>query len=143
MRTRYYDLVAIPGGAGEIRVRFELENRTAGALSASNGHHLGWQIYDPETHTFITEGQWAPMDVNVPPGARQALETRLMLPEQDGPYRVYLSPLHDRRGWFYASGSPFVVIDAAIANGRAQITNARVTTLRKLRRAGLLRAIPK
>lgn len=142
MRARYQGLQAIATGL-TIQVRFELENRSGAEWHARHGYQLGWQVYDPETNTFITEGEWAPLEVNVAPGAAEPLEMSLTLPEQDGPYRVYLSPLHEQSGWFYTSGGQFVVIDALVYGGRAQVTKARVTTLGRLRREGLLRSIPK
>lgn len=144
MRARYHGLQAAADAAGRtIQVRFELENRSADEWRAREGYHIGWQVYDPESHTFITEGEWAPLEVNLPPGERQRMETSLALPEQDGAYRVYLSPLQEQRGWFYSGGSPFIVIDAVMAGGRVQVSEARVATLGQLRREGWLRALPK
>lgn len=144
MRARYYGLQAAAQGPGSaIEVRFELENRSSEEWHVRHGHHLGWQVYDPETSTFITEGEWVPLDVQLAPGARQVIDTTLTLPPQDGPYRVYVSPLHEQRGWSYNSGTAFVVIDAVVAGGRAHVTKARVTTLGRLRRENLLRSIPK
>ena len=58
MRARYYALEAAADEAGQtIAVRFELENRSGAEWSAAHGYHIGWQVYDPETHRFITEGE--------------------------------------------------------------------------------------
>jgi lipopolysaccharide transport system permease protein len=144
MRARYHGLQAIAQEqGGGIQVRFDLENRSGQEWHARHGHHIGWQVYDPETSTFITEGEWAPLEVQLAPGARQAVQTILTLPPQDGPYRIYVSPLHEQRGWFYTTGTPFVVIDAVVSGGLADITRARVATLGRLRRESLLRSIPK
>lgn len=144
MRAGYHDVQAAPGESGAaIDVRFDVENRSPLEWRASDGYHIGWQVYDPESHRFITEGEWSPLEINVAPAARQTIRTRLILPEQDGAYRVYLSPLHEKRGWFYASGGPFVVVDAVVANGRAAVGRVRVTTLGRLAREGLLRSLPK
>jgi lipopolysaccharide transport system permease protein len=144
MRARYYALEAAADEAGQaIGVRFELENRSNSEWRAGHGYHIGWQVYDPETHTFITEGSWAPLDVHIAPGTRQPIRTEIALPPQDGPYRVYLSPLHERDGWFYAGGGPFVVIDAVVEHGRVAVTKARISTLGRLRREGMVRAIPR
>jgi homopolymeric O-antigen transport system permease protein len=56
---------------------------------------------------------------------------------------VYVSPLHEQRGWFYPRGAPFIVVDAVVEDGRARVADARVTTLRALRRENLLRGIPR
>ena len=143
MRARYSGLQAAADQAGQaIDVCFELENRSRQEWHRRHGHHLGWQVYDPETHRFLTEGEWAPLDVNLPPGGRQPVATRVTLPAQDGPYRVYLSPLSEKSGWSYSQGGPFVVIDTVVSGGRVQAVNARVVTLGKLRREGLLHSIP-
>jgi lipopolysaccharide transport system permease protein len=143
MRARYHGLEATPGPMGQtIRVRFEIENRTGDDWHARNGHHIGWQVYDPDTSTFITEGQWVPLEVAVPPGGRQTIDTTVELPLQNGPYRVYLSLLHEKRGWFYASGALFIVIDTAVSAGRALVMRSQVTTLAALRREGLRRSVP-
>src|ERR1017187_4300076 len=105
MRARYYELQAVAGETGAaIDVRFEIENRSNAEWSARDGYHIGWQVNDPETQTFITEGEWIPLEVGVAPGARQKIQTKLVVPEQDGPYRVFLSPLHEQRGGFCSHG---------------------------------------
>ncbi len=142
MHARYHNLEATAAGFS-IAVRFGLENRSSVEWHAANGFHLGWQVYDPETHTFITEGEWVPLEVSIAPGSTQPIGATLTLPEQDGLYRVYLSPLHEKTGWFYTTGGPFIAIDAAVVNGKAEVTQARITTLGRLRREGLLRAIPR
>ncbi len=144
MRSKYYKVEAIasPEGAG-IELRFELENRSKEEWHARHGHHIGWQVYDPETSTFITEGEWAPLEVQIAPGGRQVIDTVLKLPPQNGPYRIYVSPLQEERGWFYTAGAPFIVVDAVVSGGVAEVSEARVTTLARLRRESLLRSLPK
>jgi lipopolysaccharide transport system permease protein len=95
----------------------------------------GWQIYDPATGRFITEGQWVRLD-----GDRR-LDLHIELPEQDGAYRVYVSP-RGHGEWLFARGDSFVVIDAIVSNATAIVEKARVTTLGALRRAGMLAGIP-
>ncbi|MBS1873636.1 MAG: ABC transporter permease [Acidobacteria bacterium] len=142
MRARYRQLEAATTGPA-IAVSVEIENRSGAEWHSSKGQHIGWQVYDPETHRFLTEGEWVPLDVNVAPGARQRIEAELTLPPQDGPYRVYLSPVDDKNGWFYTDGGPFVVIDARMNGGRAEVAEASITTLGALRRRGLARALPR
>jgi lipopolysaccharide transport system permease protein len=127
MKARYHDLEAAAGERSSIRVRFRLD--------AVDVDEAGWQIYDPATGRFITEGQWIRLD-----GDRQ-LDLHIELPEQDGAYRVYVSP-RGRGEWLFARGDAFVVIDAVVRNAVAIVEKARVTTLGALRRAGLLAEVP-
>ncbi len=142
MRARYDQVEAEPRTGATIAVRLTIENRSPIAWDPSEVH-LGWQVYDPDTHTFITEGEWIPLEESIAPGARRTIESLVTIPEQDGPYRIYLSPIHADRGWFYAGGGPFIVIDAEILGGHVASAKARVTTLGKLRRESLLRGIPR
>jgi lipopolysaccharide transport system permease protein len=143
MRARYHSLeaAAAPTGA-DILVRFELENCSRAEYSADDGYHIGWQVYDPDTATFITEGQWIPLETAVPAGSRRTVEARVALPEQDGPYRVYVSLIHEQRGWLYNNGGPLALIDAAVADGRAAVNHSRITTIARLRRENWLRSFP-
>ena len=127
MKARYHELHAAPAGPYSIEVRFRLEANGAG--------EAGWQIYDPESGRFITEGQW--LRVEKDGGVRLSIE----LPPQDGHYRVYVSP-RAAGDWLFARGDAFVVVDATLVGGEVSIDAARVTTLGALRRSGMLAAIP-
>ena len=144
MRARYHQVeTELDEHQQSIRLRFRLENRSGTAWHTAAGYHLGWQIYDPATARFITEGQWAPLEVELEPGGSRPVELRLTLPPQNGPYRVYVSPLHERSGWFYPRGGELIVIDADVNDGRTRVGETRVITLAGLRRRNLLRALPK
>ena len=144
VNARYHQLEAtVDERRQSIRVRFRLENRSSAEWSAGAGYHLGWQVYDPATATFITEGEWAPFDVDVPPGEARDFELQVTLPPQNGPYRVFLSPLHERHGWFYPNGGQFVLIDAAVSEGLTELGEARVTTLGAVRWRNFVRSFPK
>jgi len=89
---------------------------------------VGWQIYDPSTGAFLFEGEWREVrDTNV--------ELSVALPEQEGPYRVQVAPVEDRRR--------FVLIDAEVSGAGIVMSAPRVTTAGALRRRWLLGAIPK
>jgi lipopolysaccharide transport system permease protein len=102
----------------EIHVRFELDAPCV----------VGWQIYDPSTGAFLFEGEW-----------HQLLNTQadlsVELPAEDGPYRVQLAPVEDR--------GRFIVIDARVIGGAAEVSAPRVGTAGGLRFERLMRAIPK
>ncbi|HEY4362545.1 MAG TPA: ABC transporter permease [Bryobacteraceae bacterium] len=108
---------ATPEGS-DIRVRFRLNRACL----------LGWQIFDPATGAFLFEGEWSEARAG-------AVDLRVALPAGDGPYRVQVAPVEDR--------DRFVLIDAHMTEGELSLEPARVTSGGALRRAGLLRAIPK
>lgn len=144
VRARFHEVeTGLDERPQSIRVRFRLENRSHAVWRAAAGYHLGWQVYDPKTARFLTEGEWTPLEGELAPGASRPVELRLTLPPQSGPYRVYVSPLHEEHGWFYPRGGELIVIDASVNDGRAEVGAARVTTLGQLRRRSLLGAIPK
>lgn len=123
---RYRQLEASSAGGAALRVRFQLDAPATG--------EAGWQIYDPASGRFITEGQW----VRASAGPN---ELSIDLPPQPGAYRVYISP-RVAGDWAYARGERFIVVDAQVAGSETQILSARVTTLGALRRESLKRALP-
>ncbi len=107
---------AIDGSA--IRVHFEMDAPCV----------VGWQIFDPDTGAFLFEGEWKEVDA-------KKCDLRVVLPQDDGAYRVHVAPVEDR--------DRFVLIDARIEDGALQMSPPRVSTARALRRAHLIRSIPK
>jgi lipopolysaccharide transport system permease protein len=99
---------------------------------------IGWQIYDPETGLFITEGEWAPLASGAAP-----IDLTLRFPPEDGIYRAFVSPLDPAEGWLYARGAPLVVVDAEVRGGRVSLREHRTTTLRRLRWRNLPPALGK
>ena len=90
---------------------------------------IGWQLYDPSTGAYLQEGEWSEMtgrdaDLRIP-----------LLPPEEGAYRVQVAPVKDR--------SRFIEIDATVGAGKLEIGTPRVLTASSVRRARLLRAIPK
>jgi len=99
-------------------------------LGCANGTPpiVGWQVFDPVSGVFLCEGRWSELrDV--------AADLRLELPPGDGPYRVQVAPVADRRN--------FILIEARVSDGRCEIETPRVASAGSLRRERLLRAIPK
>jgi lipopolysaccharide transport system permease protein len=95
------------------------------------GDLVGWQLFDPDTSTFVEEGQWQP--------ARDGRIT-VDLPSDAGRYHVYVSRIDDREGWAYARGEPFTFLDVSVADSRAEVHLRETTTLRALRLRRLPRA---
>ncbi|MBX9599482.1 MAG: ABC transporter permease [Bryobacteraceae bacterium] len=87
---------------------------------------VGWQLYDPKESLFLSEGEWIPLNGG-------AAELEITVPEQDGPYRIYISPVDEERGWEYARGREFIIVDADASAGAVRLSPPRVTTLRALR----------
>jgi lipopolysaccharide transport system permease protein len=97
------------------------------AFSPQHGSAAGWQLYDPESDFFLAEGEWRPLSSSAP------TDWEVELPPEDGPYRLYVSPVDPSRGWHYARGGRFLVIDAVVENGAARLLQTRTTTLSALR----------
>jgi lipopolysaccharide transport system permease protein len=103
---------------GAIRLRFEVDQPGV----------IGWQLYDPSTGAFLQEGAWSEVEGLV-------ADLRIPLPAEEGAYSVQVAPVKDR--------SRFIAIDAQVGAGAVQIGTPRVVTASSVRRARLLRAIPK
>ncbi|HUQ95605.1 MAG TPA: ABC transporter permease [Bryobacteraceae bacterium] len=116
-----------------MRVDCQVDNRTGTSWKAQDGFSIGWQIYDPDTGIFISEGEWLPLERDVPPGSSANVSIDLQLPPENGQYRIYVSPLDPKKGWLYTQGEPLVVIDTEVRNGAIQVLSNRSTTLRRLR----------
>lgn len=115
--AKFQEVVAVREDPA-IRLRFRLDEPRV----------LGWQVFDPATGAFLSEGQW--------PELRGPLvDLSVSLPVQDGPYRVHVAPIEDRER--------FILIDARVSGGSVEVGSPRVASTGSLRRAGLMRAIPK
>jgi lipopolysaccharide transport system permease protein len=101
-----------------IRLRFRLDRP----------YVLGWQAFDPATGVFLFEGEWS--GVNGP-----NVDLSLVLPPQDGPYRVHVAPVEDRER--------FILIEARMSGGQIEMDASRVASAAGLRRARWMQAIPK
>jgi len=89
---------------------------------------IGWQLYDPSTGAYIQEGEWSEMT------SRDA-DLHIPLPAEDGAYSVQVAPVKDR--------ARFIEIAARVGEGKLEIGTPRVLTASSVRRARILRAIPK
>ncbi|HEV8415914.1 MAG TPA: ABC transporter permease [Bryobacteraceae bacterium] len=90
---------------------------------------IGWQLYDPATGAFLQEGEWSEVS------GREA-DLRIPLPAEEGAYSVQIAPVKDR--------DRFIEIPAQVGiAGKLEIGTPRVLTASSVRRARLLRAVPK
>jgi lipopolysaccharide transport system permease protein len=144
MGARYRNRqVELDAAARRLRISFELENVSEDPWPASAGICLGWQLFDPETGLFIAEGPWKRLGQELAPGQSAAEEVEIVLPRERGRYHVYLSLMQENGGWFYARGWPFLLVDAAVDQGRAELVEVRATTLRSLVWRKRLRSLDK
>ena len=129
--------------ARSVTATFRIVNQSNRTWNREEGYSLGWQIFDPETSTFISEGDWLPLSKDLAPAETEEVEVRLTLPPERGHYHVYISPLHAGEGWFYQRGDKFLLVDAFVEGGKAHLLETVATTLGSLRRRNLRRAIGK
>jgi len=115
--AKFQEVVAVREDPA-IRLRFRLDEPRV----------LGWQVFDPATGAFLSEGQW-------PEPRGPQVDLAVSLPAQDGPYRVHVAPIEDRER--------FILIEARVSGGSVEVGSPRVASRGGLRRAGLMRAIPK
>jgi len=95
-----------------------------------SGASIGWQIFDPETSLFISEGEWH--------AAQKQMRMEIELPAHEGVYRIYVSPMIPDSGWAYHRGGRFLVVDAKVGPGSVvEILRSEMTTLSRLKWEGL------
>ena len=127
--------------ARSVDATFSLVNESEKTWRRDEGYSLGWQLFDPETGTFISEGEWMPFHKDIAPAETAQVNVQVILPPEKGHYHVYISPLRDNEGWFYQQGAPFLLLDAAVEAGRASLIESGVTTLASLRRRNFWRNV--
>lgn len=118
---------------GALRASLRLVNRSGAPWLRAEGFAVGYQVFDPDSQLFIEDGVWQPLDADVAPGESAATELSIRLPREKGRYYVYVSPVEESRGWHYARGAPFLLIEAEVDGGVARLVRSKVTTLRAMR----------
>ena len=71
-----------------ITAKFRIVNHSNKTWQRDGGYSLGWQIFDPETGTFIAEGDWHPFRKDLAP--EDTAELRAVLVEEFG--RIHGKP---------------------------------------------------
>jgi len=116
---RELDVIEAVAEGAAIHLRFRLDQPGV----------VGWQLYDPSTGAFLQEGEWSEVK------GREA-DLHIPLPAQEGAYSVQVAPVQDR--------TRFIEIAAQVGTaGKLEIGIPRVLTAASVRRARLLRAVPK
>jgi lipopolysaccharide transport system permease protein len=121
-----------------VAVRLRVENTTADFWKAEDGYAAGYQVFDPETGTLVSEGARIPL--SLAPGQAAEIEVRVEFPPEPGRYRAFVSALRENVCWFYDRGARFTVVDAEVAQGALRNVRTWVTTLHALGRRNLARA---
>ncbi|MFN0100635.1 MAG: ABC transporter permease [Bryobacteraceae bacterium] len=97
------------------------------ALEPARDEAAGWQLLDARTGALIEEGPWV----------KEAVESAVPVPTDDGDYRVLVSTISPERGWAYERGAKMRVLDVAMRGGRMTVARDRRMTLAALRWEGL------
>jgi lipopolysaccharide transport system permease protein len=113
--------------------RIEIPVPLAGLPQLAGGWRWGCQIFDPDTEVLIEEG---PRSAAPPDG-----KLILSLPQESGPYRVFVSAIHEADGWAYMQGKPFLLVEVVVDHGRVVSLRHEVTTVSRLRRQRLRRSL--
>lgn len=124
-----------------IRAAFRVRNDSRETWRAEDGFAVSYHLLDPETNTVIEDGPRTLLERDIPPGDSEAVEIRFPLPPDPGRYRVYVSPMREREGWFYERGGEFLLLDLLVEGAAARIERARVFTMRRLRRELAVRSL--
>jgi len=142
MKARFSDIqVSVAAPELRLEVSCRLENRGPEAWIPAKGFAFSYQIFDPSTGTLVEDGQRTEMGGDIAPGDSVAVRLSVPLPAQPGDYRVYVSPLVEHQAWFYERGSPFLLLEARVEDGRAELRRRGVSTLGRVRLATLARSL--
>jgi lipopolysaccharide transport system permease protein len=121
-------------------VRLRIENASGVVWKAGDGYAASYQVFDFETGTLVTEGPRTPLPHDLAPGEGVEIEVNVEFPPEPGAYRAFVSGMREHDHWFYETGEPFVVVDAEVDGGRAEVVQRKVTTIGALRFRNLVRS---
>jgi lipopolysaccharide transport system permease protein len=133
--------ISVATGDGAIVIRVTLENRSPKTWPPDR-IFLGWQLFDPETNRFISDGEWIPLPAPVEAKASVELEVRIAFPPEHGSYHIYVSPVESEAGWLYARGEKFLLISAEVTGARVRVAHWELTSTRQIRLRNLRRIAP-
>lgn len=140
MPARYRE-VKIDTSGPCVGIHFQLDNNSRAAWKPDT-FAIGWQFFDPATNRFIMEGQWMPLPAETRPGESADVNLTIPFPPEPGAYRVYVSPIEQPVGWAYDRGEPFLAVDVAVSDEKAEVVKHELTTTRALRLKSLRRTLP-
>ena len=137
-----YRDVQIRAEGPALEIHLGVENNSGETWKPEN-FALGWQFFDPETDSFILEGQWTASPRDIKPGETASFQLSIPFPPDPGGYHVYVSPIEQPEGWAYLRGQPFLRIAAETCDGQVRILEHKIATTRGLRLRRLSHALPK
>jgi len=140
MRATYSNLEAELEN-DRLKIGAAVRNSGAEPWSPQHGDSISYQIYDADSELLLVEGPRTAIAEDVPPAEDAELGLSVELPAEDGRYRLFVSPLRENEAWFFERGSPFVLVDVAVRDGQAEVTDSRVSTLKQLGRRRFVRSI--
>jgi lipopolysaccharide transport system permease protein len=122
-------------------IKFEIRNGASEIWRASEGFAIGYQLFDTDTGTLITDGPRVTLERDLKPGESARVQMKIAFPPEDGRYHAILSPMREGVAWYYSRGWPFLALGAAVASGVARFEPVRVTTQAALHRAQMVRSL--
>ncbi len=113
-------------------------NLAVSGLPAGRAVRLGYQVMDAATGATIEDSGRADLPHVAAGGLEVAGEIVIELPEEEGRYRVLISPVEEGVAWLYQRGSDALVMEVNVSAGVARVLALRNTTTasRALERTG-------
>jgi lipopolysaccharide transport system permease protein len=141
MMARFENADARADHGRSITASFAIRNLSPAPWRPADGFAVGYHVFDRGTDTLIVDGPRTVPQADIASGEARRFEFQLELPPEPGRYRVFLSALQESSYWFYERGAQFLLVDAAVDDGRASVERFRVTTSRSVGRERLLRSL--
>ena len=137
-----YRDVRVQAQGPALAIHMDVENNSSQTWKPEN-FALGWQFFDPETDSFIVEGEWTQAPRDIEPGETASFDLSIPFPPDAGGYHVYVSPIQQPEGWAYLRGQPFLRIAAQASDGQVRVLDHKIATTRGLRLRRLWHALPR
>lgn len=130
MKARLGTPRAEVAGNARLRVWATVQNAGLRPWTAGGAIRLGYLILDPASGSLIEDGGRADLPRSLEPGEEVSVEMLIHLPQEDGHYRVLVSPLEENVAWFYQHGSDALLLDAEVAGESTRILHLQRTTMK-------------
>lgn len=140
MSAVYTDARLEPASSG-FQLSFRVRNASTNAWRSADGFAFGYHIFDYETGTLIVDGRRVPPPGDIKPGESATVTVAVELPDEDGRYQVFISPMREGVRWYYEDGWPFLLVEAETRDGQARLSGPAVTNSGAIRRRRELRAV--
>jgi lipopolysaccharide transport system permease protein len=114
-----------PRGDCGLALSAELRNAGSRNWPAGGPVFFAYQVLDRAAQSLLREGERVAFDRDVPPGGRVRVSINIELPEDDGTYTVFVSPVEEGVAWFYERGSEFLEVDVEVSTGKVVVLRQR------------------